>query len=184
MDWSAVLALAALAGLAADFLGHVISAQFASRPAPAILMGILAGLAVTLGVSGFALAKLDADPVDGVAYLGLNLATFLALAYGYFNFVNLNMTSLRIRLLQEFLESPDGLTRDGVLERYDSRELVRRRIARLTEQGHLARSSDRFLSRRSVLLPIARTLDSLKWIVLRRRNRLIAAAEKAASSSS
>lgn len=177
-DWSPVLALAALAGLAADFCGHVLAARFVSRPAPAVIAGFLAGLVVTLALTGIALLRIETEILYAIAYLGLNLATFFALAYGYFNFVNLNMTSLRIRLLQEFLESPTGLTREEVLSRYNSEELVRRRMARLTEQKHLGWDGDRFQTRRSILLPIARTLDTLKWVVLRRRNRLIAAAEK------
>ena len=34
----------------------------------------------------------------------LNELTYIALGFGYFNFVNLNLTSLRIRLLRELLE--------------------------------------------------------------------------------
>ena len=35
----------------------------------------------------------------------MNLAAYLAFAFGYFNFINLNVASLRIRMLQELMES-------------------------------------------------------------------------------
>lgn len=176
-DGYPLLAAAPVLGLAVDFAAHTLAARVFSRPAPAILTGIALGFAATAVTTVAGLLQRDAAFLDAAALAVFNAVGFLALAYGYFNFVNLNMTSLRIRLLHEFLETDRGLSRSEVLGRYDARELIERRIARLTEQKHAEERDGRFYLRPTVLLPIASTLDLLKWIVLRRKNRILARAE-------
>jgi hypothetical protein len=63
--------------------------------------------------------------------------TYIALAFGFWAFLNLNMTSLRIRMLREMLHAKRNMTRAELLDRYSPDEFLRRRLARLERSGQL-----------------------------------------------
>lgn len=173
-----LVALAPLAGLAVDVLVHVTMSRLLDgrRIALAVLSGIAAGLAATLVLSAWGLAQMASAAGDVAALAIFDAITYLALAYGYFNFVNLNMTALRIRLLLELLEAPDGITRSDLRRIYDADELTRRRIDRLLIQRHIIECDGRYRCGASGLLSLARTITALKWIVLGHGNRTLDAA--------
>jgi len=163
--------LAPILGLFADGVVHVLASRLTAgkRIAHCLLAGIAAGLLATAGVTAVALGgRLE---LDALALLGFNLATSLALAYGYFTFVNLNLTSLRIRLLHELWASPNGLSRTDILKLYNSRDLVDCRIVRLTASKQIREADGRFYTQPSPLLKVACIINLLKLVVLNRRPR-------------
>jgi hypothetical protein len=164
-----LVALAPFLGLCADVFVHVAASWLTAgkRILHCLLAGMAAGLFTTAGVSLLALGgRFD---IDGIFLLVFNLVASLALAYCYFCFVNLNLTSLRIRMLQELRASPDGLSRAGILKLYNARTLVDRRIDRLTQGGQMRQVGGRFYTRPSVLLTVARIINLLKLVVLNQR---------------
>jgi hypothetical protein len=173
-----LVVLAGPAGLAINLAAHVSMALMTNgRWAPfAILSAAAAGLTGTIVLSAVGLSQMRPEPADGIALAALNLAIYLALAFGYFNFVNLNMTALRPRILLELLEVQAGLTRADLLRRYNAEELVNRRIARLTLRGHLVERHGRLHYRGVGLLLLARGMTALKWIVLGHGNLTLQAA--------
>jgi hypothetical protein len=58
-------------------------------------------------------------------------ATFLALAFGFWTFLNLNITSMRIRILRELLRAGGCMALSDMAEIYTPAERLRRRLERL-----------------------------------------------------
>ena len=171
-DDDALLAVAPLAGLAAYCLAHLAVCRVAGRrgPYPPLLAGFLAGLAVAMALSLAALRPRGPSPADAAALAAMNLVAYLALAFGYFNFINLNVASLRIRMLQELLASSGQMSNEALLGCCDAREVAALRIARLVRGGHLREEQGRLHSGQVArFLWIARIFDALRWIILGKR---------------
>jgi len=125
-----------------------------------------AGVFVVIAVSTGAVQSMCADKLDGIGLMVLNVLTYTGLAFGYLNLVNLNVTSLRIRLIRELFDRhPAGISREEIAEIYSAREIVKRRLERLRRSGDLVLEDDRYhIGRRNVLL-IARVFDVLAFLV-------------------
>ena len=103
----ALSALAPVLGLAAYCLSHLAACRLVRRRGNyfSLVIGCGCGLAVTAAINVAALLWMHCTLADGLTLAGINLVAYLALAFGYFNFVNLNIASLRIRMIQELAES-------------------------------------------------------------------------------
>lgn len=176
---NALTALASVVGLALLFAGHSAAAVATrGRVAASFAVGLLAGLAGVAAATALGLRTAGEDASEAPACWLLNLVGYLAFFYCYFHFVNLNMTSLRIRVLLEFLDAPDGLSQDDILRLYDARELTARRLVRLVRQGQLVDRDGRFVVRGRSLVAIAAVMDLLKRIVVGRGNRTLESARE------
>jgi hypothetical protein len=130
-------------------------------------VGFLTGLAATIAASLGALFYGRSPLADGAALLALNVLAYLALAFGYFNFINLNIASLRIRMLQEILEANGRISRAQLLCYYNADEVARLRIARLVRGGHLRERDGRLYSGKATrFLWVAWIFEALHWIIL------------------
>ena len=100
--WHPVLVLSPIGGLVGNCAIHLLSVWTIGRGAPyrSLVFGSLAGLLVAVAMSTLACLELRLIWSDAAAYLALNIIAYLALSFDYFNFVNLCLTSLRIRILQ------------------------------------------------------------------------------------
>jgi hypothetical protein len=129
-----------------------------------ILSGLLAGLAVTLAVIFWGVLQ---EPGDGIvdAWL-LGVATYLALAFCFWAFINLNITSLRIRVLRQALRAGGTIALSDLLHLYSPTERLQRRLERLAEGGQLVRSGDRWCLGKGPVLLIARTMTLLRWLIV------------------
>jgi hypothetical protein len=103
---------------------------------------------------------------DRIGFVVLNLFTYVALAFGYFNFVNLTVASLRIRLLEEIGEAGGALPATTLKAAYNSSEVVAIRLQRLVQGGHLVEKDGRLHSGRLPFLIVARIFDGLRWFIL------------------
>ncbi len=117
----ALLALAPVLGLATYCVSHLVACRIVGQianlpgirrignpphgPYFPLVLGCGCGLVVTAAISLAAMLWTHGTLADGVALTGVNAMAYLALAFGYFNFVNLNIASLRIRMIQELAES-------------------------------------------------------------------------------
>jgi hypothetical protein len=172
VDDDALLALAPLAGLAAYCLAHLIACRVAGRrgPYPPLAAGFLAGLAAGVAVSLWALRHMATSPADLAALMAMNLVAYLALAFGYFNFINMNVASLRIRMLEELLTCGGRMSKEQLLGCCGAREVAALRIARLVRGGHLVEEQGRFKSGKVArFLRLARVFDAARWIILGKR---------------
>lgn len=163
-----LLCMAPVCGLAAYCISHVIiSRTIAPRsPYPPLVAGSVIGLLTVGGITWAGVAR-DAQTVgDAVALFGMNITAYLALAFCYFNFVNLTVASLRIRMLEEILDSPGPLPHATLLGRYDSSSVAALRIDRLLRGGHVIERNGRLHRGRLQFLLVARIFDILHRIIV------------------
>ncbi len=165
------LVLAPLLGLVCTVAVHFLLAWLTGgrRAYGCVLRGFVGGGLATLAVSVIALWKMNSSAGEWLALLPFNLVIFAALGFGYINFVGLSIASLRIRVVQEILAHPHGLSRETLLERYNPHVLIDNRITRLTTGRQLVEKDGRFYNERSGVLWIARLMNLLKLVVLGRR---------------
>lgn len=167
-----LVVLAPVFGLAAYCLGQIAVARCLPGRGPyhSLRIGFFLGLVVDAAVAGWATGRMDIGAADRVAYLGLDLLTYLAFAFGYFNFVNLTVASLRIRLLEDLLAAGGGKPADAVMAAYDSRQVVAIRLDRLVRGGHLVEKAGRLHSGRLPFLIVARIFDGLRSGIIGNRH--------------
>jgi hypothetical protein len=163
VDW--VLAFAPVIGLAGDVTAQIVCAHLLRRTGLSILAGAAFGLVLTFIAAGLSMAS-DGSIVDLVATWIVALATYLALAFGYWTFVNMNITSLRIRMLREILRSGDGISQTELMANYSYEEFLRRRLERLNNAGQLSFRDERWRLESRNLLIIARILETFRAVLL------------------
>ena len=166
-DHRALVALAPVLGLAVYCLTHIVAARIirGRNPYPALAIGALAGLVATLAIT-FAACRRDAVPAtDTAALVGLNAVASLAFAFGYFNFVNLTVASLRIRILEELADAGGRLPRAALLDRYGTASVADLRLERLVGGGHLVERNGRLHTGRLQFLLVARIFDGLRRLI-------------------
>ncbi len=182
----ALLVFAPVLGEIVYCLVHVSACRLqtsASRYFP-LVVGCLVGLIATLAASLGALLWSGTGLLDALSLMALNFVTYMALAFGYFNFVNVNIASLRIRMMLELLER-DGLSREQLLSGYNTQHIIGLRISRLTSGGHLREDQGRFYRGRNLrFLMLAQTYDFLRWMIFGRNQPAIPATAAACRTTS
>jgi hypothetical protein len=167
----ALSALAPVLGLAAYCLSHLVACRAVRNRGNyfPLVVGFGCGLVFTVAISLVALLYSRYALADGLALTGVNAAAYMALAFGYFNFVNLNIASLRIRMIQELAESGGRLPVERLTSLYSTETVIEVRIDRLTRGGHLVERQGRYYSGKRRFLIIARIFDFLRWEILGQR---------------
>jgi hypothetical protein len=165
MCWGLILlAGAPLIGQAVGVVAQIIFHMIFRRK-PIVLSYAVGFLCGALG----SLVTLYASAMSaGLPDVVVCLMTFGGLNYCYANFVNLNFTSLRIRLLKELLDSGGAEAAAEILRKYGSRAILRRRIERLLDWGQLERVNDRYLAKEGSFLRLALFFTFLKKLMLGR----------------
>jgi hypothetical protein len=175
-----LLVLASVLGLAIDCACHVLVARWTSgrRLALAVVLGIGAGAIVTVACTLIALGRPGGHVLEATIWVAFNLLIYVALAYGYFNFFNLNVASLRLRILAELLERHQGLTEAELTAEYNASELLDKRLARLVRLEQLVERDGRLHYHGCTLLWVANVLDQVKRFLVGRTNRFAKAWSK------
>jgi hypothetical protein len=157
-------------GLAAYCVTQIVVARLATSGSPyrSLTIGFICGLVVVVILAGWAAGRMEISMADRIGYLLLDLLTYLALAFGYFNFVNLTVASLRIRLLEELQKAGGRLPVETLMAAYDSRQVVAIRLDRLVRGGHLVENAGRLHVGRRPFLIVARIFDVLHWVIIGR----------------
>jgi hypothetical protein len=161
------IAIAPLAGLLANVLAQITVAHFArERISWSIVAGIFCGLAATLAMIGFGLGEIhNADYGFADTWL-LEIATYAALSLCFWAFLNLNITSLRIRMLREIYRAGGNLAIADIVDRYAPSERLQRRLSRLESGGQIKHENGRWLLGSWQVLFIARCIEALRTLVL------------------
>ena len=164
---------APILGLGVYCISQILIARGSPGRSPyhSLKLGFVCGLLAAMAVCGWGVGSMALSLQDRVGYLTLDLLSYLALAFGYFNFVNLTVASLRIRLLEEIRESGGAMSADAIVATYNSREVVAIRLQRLIQGGHLVEKNGRLHSGRLPFLIVARIFDGLHWFIFGRRGK-------------
>ena len=101
-----------------------------------------------------------------------NVLLYATFCYVYFHWNNMGETARRIRMLRELESAPEGLTFEEMVARYSAREILERRLKRLTEGGQISETEGRLVMTSRTILLSARLVGLAKWIVFGARNRL------------
>lgn len=175
MTVTELLALSPVFGLTAYVAFHLALCRFGlgGRQMTLLIAGGFTGLMTTTGVAVLALAARPDLPGPVVLVL-FNDVIYLSLAWCYFHFVNLNIASLRIRLLEEFHKTPGGIAETEILARYGAAHVLDNRLLRLTAGGHLVERGGRYYSGTPFFLALFEMFEALKLLVIGKGNRLIA----------
>jgi hypothetical protein len=94
------------------------------------------------------------------------MASYSALGYCYFHFVNLGETARRIRLLRELSESKNGLSVNEILERYNAKEIIENRLNRLLKSGQVVYKNNRYYIGKPVMLFMSKMILFAKRFIL------------------
>ncbi|MEX1049869.1 MAG: hypothetical protein WED15_10095 [Akkermansiaceae bacterium] len=165
MDWRMIMFVGApLVGLAAGAVGQVIAHLLVPKKPIVVsyVAGFLCGTVVSLITLFFS------RDVFSWADMFICLLTFGGLNYCYSNFVNLNFTSLRIRLLKELMAVGGRERISEIARQYGSEAILQRRLARLLEWRQLREDDGRFTAADGSFLRLAHLFTVLKKIVLGR----------------
>jgi len=95
------------------------------------------------------------------------------LTYGvgfcFFNVINLNISSLRIRMLKEYYrQHPTPLSAVELMARYPVDQMLEARLVRLASGGQIAEMNGRFFSRPGAVTAIGCIFSGLRRLLLRR----------------
>ena len=165
------LSLAPLVGLAVDVVAHLAATWILRLPKlyPRLLVGAAAGGAATFAIALWAVRTLALPMSDAAALVAFECATFAILSFGYFNFVQLNISSLRVRIANEIFDSPQGLDAAEIMSLYNARRVVDERLERLARGNQIVERDGRYYHRKSLVYAIAVAMDLCKRVVLKRR---------------
>jgi hypothetical protein len=168
------ITIAPVAGLAFTVLTQILVAHLSrGKVGASIMIGILAGLAVTLAVIALGRAETTRATGGFADTWLLGAATYLALAFGFWAFLNLNITSMRIRILRELLRAGEQMTLSDMAVLYTPAERLRRRLGRLEKGGQIMREDGRWLLGSWQVLAVARCVEAMRSLLFpgRRRDR-------------
>jgi len=109
---------------------------------------------------------------DSIALSLVNIVSYLCLSFCYLCFIQLGVSALRIRLLQELYNSSKGLTMDELLGRYNSKHIIDYRVKRLINNGQIIIKRDRYYAKMSITLIMAMILEVFRFIILGNKSRI------------
>jgi len=169
-EW--IVTVAPIGGLAANALSQIASVHILRlQPTLSIIVGSLCGLAATFALILLGLTELSPSNA-GLADIWLvDSLTYLALAFGFLTFLNLNITSLRIRMLRAILRAGGAVDKSDLLNQYTPAERLHRRLERLRNAGQIRLEENRWRLSSGQVLAMARCIDGLRLLVLPAQHR-------------
>lgn len=166
-DHRAIVGLAPVIGLAVYCVGHILVARRMRdrNPYPALAIGAVLGIGTTVAITLMACVRAGDSFADTLALTAMNTVAAFGFSFGYFNFVNLTIASLRVRILEELANSSGWLPRASLLERYGTGSVTDIRLARLVDGGHLVERNGRLHTGRLQFLVVARIFDAMRALI-------------------
>jgi len=107
---------------------------------------------------------------DVIPMIIANVIIYGALGYCYFHFINLGITARRIRILRELYTADSGLSLKELLKRYNSGDMITKRLDRLLGSGQIVCRDDKYHIGKPVMLMMSKTIVTLKLIILGKKS--------------
>ncbi len=133
-----------------------------------VFLGFSAGLIFVTG-SEFYFYNIPRGGIgDFIGLLCVNLLTYTALGYTYFHYINLGETARRVRILRELTEHEGGMDEQEILAKYNSRDIIEKRLGRLLKNKQVILRDGKYYIGRPTVLWIAKIINVIKMIVFGR----------------
>ena len=166
--WRVCSLLSPILALAANVLGQVliVRARRGVEFFRSVVEGFLLGAFILAFTETFLVLAREASAESLAMSLLVNLPTYGALSYCYFNFANLGHTSIRIRMYSEIAAAASGVDMREMAREYDDDTLMRLRLERLIESGDAILKRNRYFVGRNRFVHISAVLFAIKKFLL------------------
>jgi hypothetical protein len=165
------LPLVPLLGLLVDMIAHASLARMFPGGAHVRLQFLSFGLGmvVVAGLLVHLLWQQPFTPADRIGYLLMHLMIYFCMGFGLFNVINANVSSLRVRMLKEYLAAqPQALSDADLFARYPAAEILNARLERLVAGGQIRLQDGRYFPCEGGVALIAAFFSTLRRILLRK----------------
>jgi hypothetical protein len=167
VDGQWTITIAPLAGLVFAVLTQIVIVHVPrGKIGASIIIGILGGLAVALATIALVRAETPSAAGGFVDTWLLGVATYLAFAFGFWAFLNLNITSMRIRMLRQLLRAGGHMALSDMAVSYTPAERLRRRLERLEKGGQIMCEDGRWRLGSWQVLAVARCVEAWRNFIL------------------
>lgn len=172
MFYSYLQVLNPVLGLMLNVIIQVICFRFIQRLGllKTVFFGFFAGMLSVLMIDLYIFFAASGRFTDFFMIFAANFITYASLGYCYFHFINLGETARRIRILREIYDSKDGLSMEEILQRYNSKEIVDKRISRLVNNRQVIYKNGRYYIGSPIMLMITKIIVAMKLLLLGRRS--------------
>mgnify|MGYP001578416942 FL=1 len=165
--------LTPIASLAINVITQVMSFRYSRSLGllKAEYLGFAAGGVniIVLDFYFFLISEMPANNLTGVFIT--NLIIYSALGYCYFHFINLGETARRIRILSEIYDSGKaGLTMEEILQRYNAKEILEKRVSRLQNNKQIILKDGKYFIAGTAMLFMAKAIVMMKLILLGKKS--------------
>lgn len=161
-----ILMLSPLLSLSGNVIIYMLAIHIKSRFGLSLLYGVISGLIVNGGLLIHLMLNHSEISIVDIA---TSITTYITLSFCFWAFLNLNITSLRIRLAQELLsKKKQGLSDEELSQHYSPEELVRRRIDRLATSGQIVQHNGKWKLNNRWLILFERIFSMLNQLIIPR----------------
>lgn len=109
--------------------------------------------------------------INFIIIFSTNIIIYACLGYCYFHFINLGETARRIRILRELYDKKTGLSEREILDRYNAKEIIEKRIDRLIDNRQIIFKNGRYYIGSRALLWVAKIIVIIRLIILGKRSK-------------
>ncbi len=159
LEW--IIALMPVVALIINVMTQILTVHLFHQINKSIVCGIFSGLtALVIGCLYFCNQHV-------ILTLLTNTVTYFALSFCFFAFLNLNLTSMRIRVVRELNNANDGaIELQKLINDYSPQELYSRRITRLLHSKQIVQTNNRWHLQSKKLLILVLVSNALRQLIL------------------
>ena len=151
---------------AAHVLAQIFLVRFTKTVMTAFFISWLLGLIILIGLFSIKMAQ-NLEFSRMLGYGVLALFSYMSLSFCFWAFLNLNLTSIRVRIFRELIgKHPSAMQIDQLTHRYDEADVVRKRVDRLIKRGHLKKKGNRLFVKRGELLALSISIRFLRRLII------------------
>jgi hypothetical protein len=136
-----------------------------------VAVGFITGIILLTAVELYLIFLQDADSLNGLFLSMTNLIIYSLISLGYFSFINVAVSAIRVRILSELSENPAGMMENKIYDIYNSKEIVDKRLGKLCNGGQISFDGKKYYPKISLTLIMFIILESIRFIVISKQIR-------------
>ena len=165
------LLLVTMLGFVINIITHIVLARIYTEGVHVRIQFVSFGLGVVFVVSILIslLWHLPFALEDRIGYLILHTLIYACLGFGLFNVINANVSSLRVRMIKEYLSAEPVPLPDTILfARYPASEILAVRLTRLIEGNQICVKNGLYFPRERGVALIGKFFAFFRYLLLRK----------------